>query len=128
MWTSGERGHEKDVKTMETSIHNIHFDAEITWDPVFPIPHREGDYVANSIDYNIRKKKHKKLDKYQGVKEKIEKLWSQGVSGANGHLNTQCCNPKPLDWLKKITVMSVWKRTEPHFQVFQDSGLKKKPC
>ena len=48
--------------------------------------------VANPSDGNIRKKEHVKLEKYQGLKEELEKnVKCEGSSGANSDWDTGSC-------------------------------------
>ena len=59
--------------------------------------------VAIPSDYNIRKKEHEKLEKYQGLREELEKTWKVKttvvpvVIGALGAVT-----PKLEQWLKQI--------------------------
>ena len=59
--------------------------------------------VAIPSDSNIRKKEHEKLEKYQGLKEQLEKMWGMKVTvvpvvvGALGAVT-----PKLDAWLQEI--------------------------
>ncbi len=59
--------------------------------------------VAIPSDSNIRKKEHEKLEKYQGLKEELEKMWKVRatvvpvVIGALGAVT-----PKLGEWLQQI--------------------------
>ena len=51
--------------------------------------------VVIPSDNRIRKKEHEKQEKYQGMKEKMEKnVECEGSSGANTDQDTGSCNPQ----------------------------------
>ena len=59
--------------------------------------------IAVPSDFNIRKKEHEKLEKYQGLREELEKAWKVKASvvpvvvGALGAVT-----PKLEEWLQQI--------------------------
>ncbi|XP_041652507.1 uncharacterized protein LOC121515677 [Cheilinus undulatus] len=60
--------------------------------------------VAIPSDSNIREKEHEKLEKYQGLKEELEKMWGVKetvVTGARGAVT-----PKLGGWLQQVVEMS----------------------
>lgn len=55
--------------------------------------------VQVSKDSNIRKKEHKKLEKYQALREQLERIWevkAEIVPVANGALGGVIPRPPPL--------------------------------
>ncbi|CAI5667744.1 unnamed protein product [Oreochromis niloticus] len=56
--------------------------------------------VAVPNDSNIRKKEHEKLEKYQGLREELEKMWREKVTVVIGALGG--VTPKLGEWLLQI--------------------------
>ena len=51
--------------------------------------------VTIKNDSNIRETEHEKLEKYQGLKEELERMCgSKGISGTPGDRSTHGCNPQ----------------------------------